>query len=93
MVILGEHFVFLEDHRAGPGGVVDREVEHPFMGGGLPHFNEQLFEVCLVTKRVLVEGSHFSNGDDFSTFVEEIRDTDVICKGMQGIQISLNCLV
>ena len=61
LVKVSKDFVLLEDHGSCPRTVVDGEVQHPFMGGGLPDVVQKLFQVLLVFKHIFVVVRHLGH--------------------------------
>jgi hypothetical protein len=93
LIIFREHFILIQDHGACPRAVIDGKVKDPFVSGCLTNFHEELFKIRLIAKGVLVEGGHLSHGNDFAALTEEVRNSNVVCEGMEGVQVALDGLV
>ena len=92
-VEVGEDFVFLKDHRARPRAVVDCKVEHPFVGCSLPHIAQELFQILLVFKNVLVKVGHFSYTHNLAALLQKDRNANVLRKGHQGVEVAQDLLI
>ena len=59
----------------------------------LTNITEELFQVFLVLKYILVEVGHFSDTDNLTALLEEDRDADILRKSHQCVQVAENLLV
>ena len=59
----------------------------------LTNITEELFQVFLILKYILVEVGHFSDADNLTALLEEDRDADILRKSHQCVQVAKNLLV
>lgn len=93
LVKVSKDFVLLEDHGSCPRTVVDGEVQHPFMGGGLPDVVQKLFQVLLVFKHIFVVVRHLGHRNNLAALLQEDRDADVLGKREQRVEVAQDLLV
>ena len=58
------------------------------MRSSLSHIVEKLLKIALIFEYVLVKIGHLSDADNLAALLEESRDSDVLRKGQQRVEVA-----
>ena len=59
----------------------------------LPDITQELLQILLIFKYVLVKVGHLSNAHNLAALLQKDRDTNVLGKRHQGVQVAQDLLV